>query len=260
MNGSGGGGNKPPCMPPSHSPQYFPPPPPQQQQQQPQHTWNGYRELEALLLNVSPTLRSAIWNSVDRIVRDQAQEYRQAAANGLLKQRTGESEHSPIPDNKSRNNSASANSAAVTKNHVFTEKVVAAMINSRKRGVGGDDLELRRDIKKVKTVREKVQLLCQIHDKIKTQGLEDSKLTEGARTFVCRSLRPIMGCLTKHCDSDVDRFCSKWPKLAISSFCCNGNRPECVFIAAADEAEGPPTLEQQQQPECHQDQKGIPTV
>jgi hypothetical protein len=96
-----------------------------------------------------------------------------------------------------------------------------------KRG-GSNDLVKRHEIRLLKTIGEKLDLLLQIEI-----PEESSEMTEAARNWVQQQCRPVLNCLSKHFLNDKEKFFDKWTKFNLSTFkkkCCDGGET-CFGIA-----------------------------
>jgi hypothetical protein len=99
--------------------------------------------------------------------------------------------------------------------------IVTPASKKRKRG-GGIEIHGRLLVAGIVPLEAKVAKLVEL-----SPSVPDSpdQLTEAARTFLYRTLNPVLGCLEHHCDGNIDNFCIKWRTTFVSkfsSFCCNG--------------------------------------
>ena len=93
----------------------------------------------------------------------------------------------------------------------------------RKRG-GDNDLDGRKEIAKIPRLEDKLSQLLELDTKI------TGELTEGARTFVVRTLNPVLSCLKNHFSGNQQAFCDRWRagfKAKFSNGCCNGKGNSC---------------------------------
>ena len=84
---------------------------------------------------------------------------------------------------------------------------------------------------------EKKDLQCMTtEDKVKTmlgwkqKKQENGPYTDAANQFFKKSINPVLHCLEKHCNGEIDTFCSKYPNFAHSTFtkrCCKGKGDTC---------------------------------
>lgn len=120
--------------------------------------------------------------------------------------------------NWQRQNTQSAAAAAPA---VSVAQFTVAVSNKRKRG-GDNDLQGRHKIAKLQTVREKVEAIRQLGEQLPENT---SDLTEAARTYNRRAIKPILGCLKNHCNNDLDEFVARWGNnfnFKFDSRCCKG--------------------------------------
>ena len=100
----------------------------------------------------------------------------------------------------------------------------------RPRRGGSIDLVHRKLLKSKKGL-EKLELLLQIENDLPEQM---SELTEGARTWIYSTLRPVTTCLRNHYGNDKVAFVNKWKLTGgITRFkknCCNGENSEHCSI------------------------------
>ncbi len=92
----------------------------------------------------------------------------------------------------------------------------------RVRKHGEEDLAGRELIKDLTTARDKVRALQALSEK---DSGPTTNLTQGARTFAMRLLRPAMRCLKDHFDGNVNTFANHWEGKWNNEFslkCCNG--------------------------------------
>ena len=80
---------------------------------------------------------------------------------------------------------------------------------------GSNDLPRRKELPKTKCDLKKNQICQEIWIE---RPSETSELTEGARTFIVRSLTPVMNCLSNHYNNDVNNFIARWTKIKLSKF------------------------------------------
>jgi hypothetical protein len=93
----------------------------------------------------------------------------------------------------------------------------------RKTQVGGNDLEGRHAIRNLGTLREKVEAFIDINKDCPLHKY----LTDGARKYVRRNIRPTLLCLEVHFDGNLDNFCEHWDagfKMKFEQCCNNGDR------------------------------------
>ena len=98
---------------------------------------------------------------------------------------------------------------------------------------GNVDLEGKVRLKeKGLTTMEKLEILlelsreCPHHD---ADGLPTTTgLSNKGRSFH-RQLRPMLRCFVKHCESNKETFCARWPTLKHTTFACKGD--PCVALA-----------------------------
>jgi hypothetical protein len=91
-----------------------------------------------------------------------------------------------------------------------------------KRGENGEDLKERLQLRGLKTTGEKLASIQNIIGKL--DG--GAALTEGARKFVQKQARPILGCFEHHCSSSTNIFSCRWPMMMHTQFPCKGKKEE----------------------------------
>jgi hypothetical protein len=77
-------------------------------------------------------------------------------------------------------------------------------------------------------VNQKLTLLKTIQNELAASSSE--QLTNKARVFKITVLDPILGCLERHFNNNMEEFSAKWIKLAHTQFhkkCCGGKGLEC---------------------------------
>jgi hypothetical protein len=70
---------------------------------------------------------------------------------------------------------------------------------------------------KVKIMRELWEITPEDHEEV----------TPGARSFLARSMKSVLGCLSHHFDNNVQQFCDHWAllyKAKFSQHCCGGKK------------------------------------
>jgi hypothetical protein len=103
---------------------------------------------------------------------------------------------------------------------------LSSELGKRKRRGGMNDLEGRKKIAKISGLGERVQLLQLLY---KQKPTSNEELTPGARTFVLRTMLPVLGCLEHHFGNNVDDFCQHWRQTFVVKFgaqCCAGRKEQ----------------------------------
>lgn len=86
----------------------------------------------------------------------------------------------------------------------------------QKRGEGGNDLEVRKEIAKLKTTAAKIDALREMKTRWDRLEQQQIRLTEGARSFVpCAKV--VLNCLQNHYNGNLNEFQTKFPCLAVRS-------------------------------------------
>jgi hypothetical protein len=101
------------------------------------------------------------------------------------------------------------------------QQPVEQATKKKAREYGNNSLEARKDIAGLATLEEKVGAFCELA----AVCPEVSDLTLPAKTFVTRSLRPVMRCLQIHHKNDRASFVNRWQgqfKMKFSQ-CCKGS-------------------------------------
>jgi hypothetical protein len=91
----------------------------------------------------------------------------------------------------------------------------------RKRG-GENDLPGYKEVANMKFGQSKVRKIIELNALVPAQMEE---LTQGAKTFVIRTSKPVAGCLKNHCNNNVEAFCRRWEgtfKQKFKTECCSG--------------------------------------
>ena len=91
------------------------------------------------------------------------------------------------------------------------------------------DLDDRKAVATLQTIEEKVLLLMRMQGSLPAST---GQLTPAAKTFVVRTLNPVLNCLKEHFDNDVSRFSEHWRatfKMKFSTFCCKGVGLSCTL-------------------------------
>ena len=108
------------------------------------------------------------------------------------------------------------------------EEAPAAVVSvTKRRAEGSDDLPARKSVADLPSTELKVAKILDI-----SACCPASKnLTEPARTFVKRTMRPVETCLAKHFGADVVAFCDHWRasffKITFKTGCCKGEGISC---------------------------------
>jgi hypothetical protein len=93
---------------------------------------------------------------------------------------------------------------------------------------GKNDLIARKEVAGLRTLEEKVAKIQEIAVDLPCT----TDLTGAAKTFVMRTLNPVIGCLALHFDGNVAAFTQHWRtsfKIKFSGNCCSGKGP-CGFL------------------------------
>jgi hypothetical protein len=96
-----------------------------------------------------------------------------------------------------------------------------AATKKKARKFGTDDLVGREEVADLTSLEEKLDSFCQLSGRCPPCG----DLTPQAKTFVMRTLRPVMKCLEVHHRNDHESFCNRWReqfKMKFSEKCCKG--------------------------------------
>ena len=85
------------------------------------------------------------------------------------------------------------------------------------------NLPKREGLKKLKTTKEKVQLLLEIEPEVPSNPSTDC--TNGGKNFFYTQMSPVLNCLKLHFGGDIDKFCTAYPNMKHTTFkltCCAG--------------------------------------
>jgi hypothetical protein len=103
-----------------------------------------------------------------------------------------------------------------------------AHVIKAKRG-GENNLDGRLSLKRLKNCQDKISALMGLYNEVPG---DHRLLTEGARQFVVKQLRPILNCFANHHCSNLESFQGKWgDTFSISQFkekCCKGGPSSCI--------------------------------
>jgi hypothetical protein len=91
------------------------------------------------------------------------------------------------------------------------------------------DLDDRKAVATLQTIEEKVLLRMRMQGSLPAST---GQLTPAAKTFVVRTLNPVLNCLKEHFDNDVSRFSEHWRatfRMKFSTFCCKGVGLSCTL-------------------------------
>lgn len=181
------------------------------------------RELDELLCSISDDSALKIKELVERLAQERFDAMIQAKADAELAARESAAEvesevvrFDPSAENQSRH-----------------QTTVSAPLGAKTRG-GSNDLPDRKKMISASGKEEKLLLAKKIW---KDHNEGKANLTSGARTWVCRHVRPAMDCLDKHFGGDDCRFLSHWgdwKHTTFSSKCCDG-KGVCGPSASASE-------------------------
>lgn len=155
----------------------------------------AFDRLEGFLQTELPQHKDAVIALVNEIV------YQRTDQSQQLVDATSDSGITPITSTNS--------TAAVFCTEATMDVEQPGLISSQRRNKRGgtNDIVSRKDLGKLKSTEEKIQLLLKIETNLPTSMTE---LTEGARAFVNQVLRPFLRCLREHFRNDVSAFTSKW--------------------------------------------------
>ena len=121
---------------------------------------------------------------------------------------------------------SSAPASASSPEVAVTPDIPEEPSKKRKRG-GVNSLDGYLQVASLPFGPQKVQKIRHFHDSAPS-NLEE--LTMGAKTFICRTAKPMVACLVNHHGDNLDEFCSTWSrkfKQKFSSGCCNGKGQQC---------------------------------
>jgi hypothetical protein len=92
---------------------------------------------------------------------------------------------------------------------------------------GSNDLVGRRELKKMKSMPDRLAAMLEIEKEVPESH---SELTEGARNFVLTVMGPVLSCLRNHYEMKQDEFLAHWGAFSVSTFrkkCCTGKDSSC---------------------------------
>jgi hypothetical protein len=96
---------------------------------------------------------------------------------------------------------------------------------SKRPRVDANDLRGRHNLRTATTATEKIVIMKQLWAE-----KDNTPLTQGAKTFVSRSLKPVIMCLENHFGGDIDQFVATYNSFSHTTFqsvCCNGDGGIC---------------------------------
>ena len=164
---------------------------------------------------LNPTEKAVFGQMMQALNTERAKEA-QLSVEALLAAGGGGSSSGPVPQEESSPNKRAH------------EEAPAAVVSvTKRRAEGSDDLPARKSVADLPSTELKVAKILEI-----SACCPASKnLTEPARKFVKRTMRPVETCLANHFCGDVVAFCDHWRasffKIKFKTGCCKGEGISC---------------------------------